>query len=147
MASFSNRKDVYPLRRTIQKMLRGMPITEYTKRVTNNKYIYKLNNSKIFVNSGSVYKRLTMKFSEVLACGTLLITEEAEDMKDAGFKNGKHLVIFKDLNDLKIKINYYLKHEKERKAIAMRGMKFINLYHSNRVRVKQFIDKIQEEIL
>ena len=146
MASFSNRKDVYPLRKRIQTMLNGMPIQSFTNRVTNNKYVNKLNHSKIFVNSGSVYKRLTMKFSEVLSCGTLLITEEAEDMKVAGFKNGKHLVVFKGLADLKTKVNYYLNHEKEREKIASKGMRFVHSYHSNDIRVKQFTNTIKGEL-
>jgi spore maturation protein CgeB len=129
-------------------MLNGMPITTFTKRVVNNEYINTLNRSKIFANSGGVgYVGLSMKFTEVLACGTFLITEEPNDMQAAGFKNGEHFVVFKDLNDLKRKINYYLKHEKERKEIALKGMKFVNANHNNDIRVKQFIDKIHEKVL
>jgi len=88
-----------------------------------------------------------MKFTEVLACGTLLITVKPEDMQAAGFKNGEHFVVFKGLDDLKKKINYYLKHEKERKKIALKGMKFVHSHHNNDIRVKQFIDKIHERLL
>ena len=145
MATFTTRPDVYPLRRKIQAMLSGMPIITFTKKVANNRYINTLNKSKIFANSGGVnYVSLSMKFTEVLACGTLLITEEPEDMQAAGFKNGKHFVVFKGLVDLKKKINYYLKHEKERKKIALKGMKFVHSNHNNDIRVKQFIDKIYE---
>jgi len=147
MASFSTRRDVYPLRRKIQRLVTKMPVQSFVTRVTNYKYIEKLNAAKIFINSGSVYKRLTMKFTEILACGTFLITEEAEDMKAAGFEPGKHLVVFKNMNDLKSKINYFLKHDKDRKIIAKRGMKFVRANHSNKVRVQQFIDKVREEIL
>jgi len=148
MATFTTRPDVYPLRRKIQTMLGGMPIKTFTKRVINSGYIKTLNRSKIFANSGGVnYVSLTMKFTEVLACGTLLITEEPNDMQVAGFKNGKHFVVFKGLNDLKKKINYYLKHEKERKRIALEGMKFVRSNHNNDIRVKQFIDKIHEKLL
>ncbi len=148
MATFTNRQDVYPLRRKIQTMLNRMPITTFTKRAVNDNYINKLNHSKIFTNSGDVgYVALTMKFTEVLSCGTLLITEEPADMKAAGFKNGKHFVVFKGLDDLKKKINYYVKHEKERKEIALNGMRFVHAHHNNDIRVKQFIDKINEKVL
>jgi spore maturation protein CgeB len=148
MASFTNRPDVYPLREKIQTMLNKMSITTFTKKVIHHQYINTLNQSKIFVNSGGDgYSPLTMKFTEVLACGTLLITDKPEDMQPTGFKNGEHFVVFKDLEDLKKKINYYVKHEKERKNIALRGMKFVHANHNNEIRVKQFIDKIREEIL
>jgi len=147
MATFSSRKDVYPLRRRIQVMLHGMPVKSFTNRAVNHAYIRKLNESKMFINSGSIYKRLTMKFTEVLACGTFLITEEAEDMKAAGFEPGKHLVVFKNMNDLKSKINYFLKHDKDREIIAKRGMEFVHANHSNKVRVQQFIDKVKKEVL
>ena len=148
MATFTTRKDIYPIREKIQLMLNKMPITTFTKRAINRQYINKLNCSKMFINSGEVgYVGLTMKFTEVLACGTFLITEEPNDMQAAGFKNGEHFVVFKGLDDLKKKINYYLKHEKERKRIALNGMKFVHSHHSNDIRVKYFIDKTCEEIL
>jgi len=148
MATFTTRPFVYPLRKKIQTMLNKMPITTFTKRVANNGYINILNRSKIFANSGEVgYVGLTMKFTEVLACGTLLITEEPNDMQAAGFKNGEHFVVFKGLDDLKRKINYYLKHEKERKKIALEGMKFVHSHHNNDIRVEQFINKVKKEIL
>lgn len=147
MSSFTIRKDVYPLRHQIQRLLTNMPIKSSVGRVTNYRYIHTLNGSKIFVNSGSVYQRLTMKFTEVLACGTFLLTEEAEDMKAAGFEDGSYLVVFEDLHDLRRKIKYYLKNKKLRRKIAKRGMDFVHANHSNKVRVKQMISKIEEEVL
>jgi hypothetical protein len=146
MATFSVRTD-YPLREKVQRTIRFMPIVSFTRGVTHESYVRKINESKIFANSGSVYKRLTMKFTEVLACETLLITEKAEDMKIAGFENGKHLVVFKNIADLRNKINYYLNHPIERNRIAKDGMKFVRENHGNDTRVQEFIKKVQEEIL
>ena len=146
MASFTIRRSVYPLRHVIQKMITEMPINSFTNRVVRQQYINKLNKSKIFINSGSVNKRLNMKFTEPLSCGCFLLTEEAEDMDSVGLKNGKHLVTFKNLKDLKQKINYYLKNEKKRKIISRAGMKFVRGNHSNIKRVKQMINKIKEVV-
>jgi spore maturation protein CgeB len=146
MATFSVRKD-YPMRGRIQKLIKHMPkVNAYTNRVTNQAYVKKINESKIFANSGSIHKRLTMKFTEVLACNTFLLTEEAEDMTLAGFEDGKHLVTFKNIADLKSKIKYYLKHPSDRKKIAHEGMKFVKHNHNNDVRVREFINKVQEVI-
>ena len=146
MASFTINKEVYPLRHEIQRIITRMPITSCTKRIVKQQYINKLNRSKIFINSGSVKKRLNMKFTESLSCGTFLLTEEAEDMDYIGLKNGEHLVTFKNLKDLKEKIKYYLNHEKKRKLIGRKGMKFVRANHSNIKRVKQMIDKIKEVV-
>lgn len=57
---------------------------------------------------------------EVPACGTLEMTQDADDMKDY-YKLGEEIVVYKDEQDLVDKIRYYLAHDDEREAIARRG--------------------------
>jgi len=58
-----------------------------------------------------------------------------------------HLVFFKDdFSDLEDKINYFLKHEKEREGIALNGMNFTREKHSTKTRVQEFIQTIKEAI-
>ena len=64
-------------------------------------------------------------------------------MQELGFKDGKHLVIYRDMNDLRNKIKYYLKHEKEREAIAKNGMEFTRENHNNNIRVKEMLGFIE----
>ena len=63
---------------------------------------------------------------------------------DVGFKNGEHLVIYNSLKDLKNKIKYYLKNEKEREGIAQNGMKLVREKHSNEVRIQEMTEIIKK---
>lgn len=54
------------------------------------------------------------------------------------FADGEHLVYYDDLDDLCVKIRYYLKHEDERKRIASQGSRHIHKNHSWAVRIKEF---------
>ena len=98
------------------------------------------------MTDNGTYNCLNMKFTEVLSCGTLLLSNKPEDFDDVGFKEGEHLVIYKDLNDMQDKINYYLKHDNEREEIAKNGMEFVRKNHSNDVRIKEMTDIIQKEL-
>lgn len=57
---------------------------------------------------------------EVTACGTMEMTQDADDMKNY-LELGKEVVVYKDVSDLASKIRYYLAHPEEREEIAQRG--------------------------
>ena len=145
MAVYSTKSDVYPNRIKVQRMLRQMNITHFTSRVIHNGYVRKLNQSKIFVISNNINRRLSMKYTEAMACGALVLADEPEDLDIQGFKNGEHLVIYDNLKDLKSKIQYYLKHDIEREKIAKAGMNFVRNRHSCKMRVKQFTKIVKRE--
>lgn len=145
MAVFAPSPIFYPDRPAIQKLVKKLKIKSFTEKVTRNNYIKTINRSKIFVNGNSIYGDLNMKYSEVLACGTLFLTDKPVDFERVGFVDGKHLVLYKGLKDLEDKIWYYLKHDNEREKIAKQGMKFVRENHSCAVRVKQFTKIVQKE--
>ena len=146
MASFTNRRDVYPRRKDIQKMISKMNIKSLTKRVVHEKYIKSINASKIVITSNNIFNSLSMKYTECLACGSFLLADRPEDFDELGYVNGKHLVLFKNLQDLKDKIKYFLKHEKEREQIAKEGMEFVRKNHNVTVRANQFTNIVNEVI-
>ena len=51
----------------------------------------------------------------------MLLTDDWEGREFTGLKDGKDLIIFNSVNDLKEKIEYYLKNEQQRINIANRG--------------------------
>ena len=145
MAVFSTPWFSFPTRREVQLLVEKLDIKSFTKRVVQDKYIETINRSKMFVHSNSIYGYLNMKYSEVLACGTLFLTDKPKDLEEEGFVDGKHLVLYDNLKDLEDKIGYYLEHDKERIQIAQQGMEFVRENHSCAVRVKQFTDVVQKE--
>ena len=144
---FTVRNEMYPNRDTVQKLIREMKdITTFTKKVERDVYIGKINRSKIFVTSNDKWGSLNIKYYESMSCGTMILADKPEDLNDVGFVDGKHLVIYKDLNDLKEKIKFYLSHNKEREEISKTGMEFVRENHNNSIRVQQFTKIIQEQL-
>jgi spore maturation protein CgeB len=75
---------------------------------------------------------------EVLACGGFLLCDDQPDVR-ALFEDGRDLVIFRDLSDLKQKARYYLDHDRERREIAARGHGKVLTDHTYRHRVAALI--------
>jgi spore maturation protein CgeB len=146
MAVYNTNNYVYPNRKKIQRMIKSMKIKSFITKVIHNEYVKKLNESKIFIINNNINKRLSMKYTEAMACGTFVLADEPEDLNIQGFKNNEHLILYSDLNDLKQKINYYLKNDEERKRISKNGMKFVHKNHSCFKRVQQFTDIIMKEL-
>lgn len=69
---------------------------------------------------GKTRKQIKGRNFEVPGCRCFLLTGDADNLKDY-YKDGKDIVIYKDTNDMIDKIKYYLKHNKEREAIALSG--------------------------
>jgi len=147
LAAFTTRDDVYPNRRKIQKLVSKMNVSSIIKRVSNQALISSINRSKIVITSNNTFNSLSMRYAEVLSCGGFLLADKPEDFNELGYQDGKHLVLYKDLKDLKNKIEYYLSNEKERENIAKNGMKLVRENHSCKIRVEEFANIIKENLL
>jgi spore maturation protein CgeB len=85
------------------------------------------------------------KVFEILACKGFMICDDQKDVKSL-FGDGKHLVIFKDINDLREKIKYYIGHEQERRLIAGRGFEEVAVKHTYISRMKEMLEIIQGKV-
>lgn len=74
-------------------------------------------------------RQVKSRHFEVPACGTMEITQDADDLRDY-YKLGEEIVIYKDNEDLVRKIKYYLAHPEEREEIAKRGYERTQRDHS-----------------
>lgn len=146
MAVYTVNPLYYPNRNKILTMLDAMNLNLETRKINKKNMIKAINKSKIVLTSNNYYKSLSMRYTETLACGGFLLADRPGDLELVGLKDGEHLIIYKNLKDLKRKIVYYLdpKHEEERKQIAKSGMEFVRTHHSCEVRVKQVIEFIKD---
>jgi len=87
-----------------------------------------------------------MRFFEVLACRALLLTNWVEDcrIEDLGFKNGRHLVMYRSKRHLFKLIDYYLKHTDEAEVIAQAGYEMVLERHTYRHRVEKILELMGE---
>lgn len=146
LAAFTQRADIYPRRIKIQRMIKNMKIPIIGKRVIHKRLIQCINRCKITVTSNNIYNSLSMRYTETLACGGFLLADRPTDLDLIGLKDGKHLVIYNDINDLKDKIYYYLDHDKERQKIEQQGMNHVRKNHSCKKRVLEMLNHIREVI-
>ncbi len=80
--------------------------------------------------------QLSPRVYEIMACKCFLLVDAQRDI-DRLFVDGKHLVIFKDKDDLRKKIEYYLARSQERARIAEAG--YIRIVEKN-----TYIHRIKE---
>lgn len=78
------------------------------------------------------------KLYESLACRSFVLVDRQKDVFSL-FEDGRHLVGFDDVTDLKKKIRHYLNHPEERERIAENGWKEIQQKHTYRHRVEELL--------
>lgn len=126
----------------VQRRLPKKIIT-FTDRAIHEKYVDVLQRSKIFVGSVNKYKVLSMKFTEAMACGAMLLTDKPDDLILQGFVDGKHLVLYDGKDDLRAKILYYLNNASLRVRIAEAGKEFVLKYFINEQIVKKALELME----
>lgn len=94
-----------------------------------------LNISLRLIQSG-----IPLRVLDVLGCGGFLITNYQQEIAE-NFEDGRDLVIYEDYVDLVEKVEYYLIHEEERKAIALNGYNKVREYFNFDDRVKIMFER------
>jgi len=127
----------YPLERTSlaetsSATLRGSAYADEMLKVYSG--------SEIALNL-SFDRYLIFRNFEVPACGPLLITEDVPDLEKF-FRPGKEVVTFHDVSGLRQKLDYYLAHPGEARAIARGGQRRAHAEHTFIHRMNELLDKV-----
>ena len=80
---------------------------------------------------------------EALACGAFLVVDAQPDVVSL-FKDRRELVVFKDIDDLRSIIKYYLQHTKERAKITQAGHEEVLAKHTYVHRVREMFNVINK---
>ena len=133
----SYNKYEYPNRAKIKRRLERLrPMMKISMRkIMHEVYAEELNKSIMAISSSDRYKSFNLRMTEIPACGALLISDQFEEMEKLGFIPGRNFVLYETLNQLRRRIDYYLKHPSERDKIAEEGQRFVREKHNNSVRV------------
>ncbi|MBI5326762.1 MAG: glycosyltransferase [Deltaproteobacteria bacterium] len=83
----------------------------------------------------------TTKVFEIPACGVLLVVDAQKDIMTL-LKSGEHLVVYKNVDDLRAKVLYYLNNEDERKTIAENGRREVLEKHTYKHRVETILKTV-----
>lgn len=107
--------------------------------------------TRIFVNLPALSRLLVTKVTEVMACGTFLLTPRLDHPSAhrnmAPFEDRKHLVYYDPHAPAEIArlIEYYLAHPAERDAIAAAGRAEILKNHAMRLPLQKILDDAQRD--
>jgi len=82
--------------------------------------------------------QMSPKLFEAMACKAFVVVDNQEDVFRL-FDEGKHLVSYKNVEDLKAKISYYLQHPEERLKIAEEACRYVLQNHTYAHRIKQIL--------
>ena len=96
---------------------------------TQAPYVYK--NSKINLNITlrSIGSGIPLRCFDIMGCGGFLLTNYQADLFDL-FEADKDFVYYTDDEDLLAKVEYYLRHDEEREAIARKGYEKVKERHT-----------------
>ena len=90
----------------------------------------------------SIRQDVNMRIFEVLCSGTLLVTNRLghEDLTRLGLREREHLVTYRSPQELFEVVDYYLRHDDEREAIARRGMVVVQQHHTYVHRLQRILE-------
>ncbi len=133
----------HPYRKYILQYLKanGVPVNHFQLPPPKAAEIYaqSLVNLNVSLNGD-----LNLRVFEVLSSGGFLLTDKLtmESGLELLFKDGQHLVCFENDRDLLDKIQYFLKHPDEAKAIAQNGYEEFERNHTPEKKIKELSDYI-----
>jgi len=96
--------------------------------------------SKIVFNI-SMTDDINMRTFEAMATGSFLLTNWIPTIEDL-FEDGKHLVLYRTLDEMVDKAKYYLSHDDEREKIAQAGYEEVIKNHTFKNRVGTMLTEI-----
>ncbi len=99
-----------------------------------------INATRVFVESG-----LPMRIFDVLGSKGFLVSNTKSDMTGL-LKEGRDLVVYRDLKELKEVIDHYLFHEKERAEITSCGYETVKQRHTYVHRIREMMASVKEKV-
>ncbi len=82
--------------------------------------VYKGSKINIYVTPRAIRSGVPLRVLEIMACQGFVLVNYQEDLAKE-FEDGKELVMYRSLDEMVEKVQYYLEHEEERKQIARAG--------------------------
>lgn len=124
--------------------LSGVNVKGPADSISEMPKIFNLSKINLNITMRPIQTGLSLRIYDVLGSGGFLITNYQSEIPNL-FDIGKDLVVYESIDDLMEKCDYYLKHEDERREIALSGYKKVRDYHNCRDRIKTMIELMTGE--
>lgn len=143
---WSNHEAIYPLRRPLEKAFSEQFEKVKIRRFYNQLFVSEMNSSHIVLNTSNAFNTMNMKTFEVMACGSLLLTEWTKELNHLGFRHGIHYVSYKTVNEAISHAKLLLENKTIMNEIATRGYNLTLEKHTNNHRVKRMMRILNENL-
>jgi spore maturation protein CgeB len=124
---------VHDVPESLRPALRGAALGDSMLRVLSAATI-SLNPHGNFMRYGG-----NMRLFEAAAVGSFQIVDDRPGVHE-WFREGEHLVIYRNLDDLREKVRYYLAHPEERQRIAQAARQHVLAHHT----YDQRLDRLEQ---
>ena len=114
-------------------------LNDYRRAAFGDDMMRVYNQSRIAVNV-PVPGGFNMRTFEAMAAGALLLTRAVGNGQEDFFRDGVHLVTYRDSDDLIDKVDYFLRNDAERREIAANGMREVLARHTYDHRAAQLLE-------
>lgn len=126
----------------LERMFKEFPNFYFGQKLFNEA-ARKYAESKIVFNI-AMENDVNMRCFEVMGSKSFLLTDRVQSL-DELFVDGKHCVMYDNLDEAVDKARYYLAHDDEREAIAAAGYKEVVEKHTIDVRINTMLSKLFEK--
>ncbi len=108
-------------------------------------YMQRLNNIKFFVTADAAFDEYMIKEFEAMACGCVLLAQarSPEETEALGFRDMEHLVLYRDVKEMREKLAYLRHHPEVTERIAAAGEKLVSENYSWDKLAPQLIEHVQ----
>ena len=108
---------------------------------------FAINNAKVFFNfNAQGISSLNYRTFQVMACERILLSDKRAEAYDL-FKPNEDIILYEDVDDLKSKIDFFLKNNKIYKKIAKASRNAILANHSSAICVKKMLENVNQNLL
>ncbi len=104
--------------------MQNVDLRGYADYKTEVPYIFNKSKINLNITSKTITSGIPQRVFDILSCGGFCLTNYQKEI-DEYFVDGEELVMYRSMEDLENKIQYYLEHEEEREKIARRGQEAI----------------------
>lgn len=104
--------------------------------------LYNASRINLNISAAQLKTTLNQRAFDVPACGGFLLSDFREDLSKF-FEIGEEAVYFEDEDDLREKVNYFLKNPAKREEIAKRARQKVLTNHTFKERIAQILEKIK----
>lgn len=116
----------------------------YINYVEDMPRIFKESKINLNMSLKTIQTGIPLRVFDVFGAGGFLITNYQSDLLGV-FEPGQDLVVYEDSEDLRNKVEFYLKNPEERERIAGNGYEKVKEYHSYKVRIGTILENIREK--